>query len=147
MLASGIKAPEFGIAQLRAGSGAAPVALVFLKVSCPVCQMALPFLDRIARSGVGLRIVEVSQDDAKATAEFNSEFGVRHVEVLLDPPPYAASKAFRITSVPSVFLIEPDGTISQTIEGFSKSEYEDLGQRAGVTVFTASDRVPAFRPG
>ena len=144
MLATGDKAPAFGLQWLASGG---PVALVFFKVSCPVCQMSLPFLDRIAARGTGLRVAAVSQDDEAATDEFNSELGVKHVEMLYDPPPYQASNAFRISSVPSLFVIEPDGTISTTIEAFSKADYEELGRRAGVEVFTASDRVPVFRPG
>ena len=93
---------------------------MFFKVSCPVCQMSLPFLDRIAEAGAGLRIIAVSQDDTEATHEFTSTFKVSHIGMLFDPPPYEASRAFRITSVPSVFVIEPDGIISQAIEGFSK---------------------------
>ncbi|HEY3742173.1 MAG TPA: hypothetical protein VGL53_20110, partial [Bryobacteraceae bacterium] len=113
--------------------------------SCPVCQMALPFLDRIATGG--LRICAVSQDSAKATAEFNQKFGIRNLEMLYDAPPYKASNAFRITSVPSLFLIEPDGMVSKSIEGFSKADFEELGQRAGLPIFTAADRVPLLKPG
>jgi peroxiredoxin len=146
VLASGVKAPEFGLEQLRAWGGG-PLVLAFFKVSCPVCQMSFPFLDRIGSRSMGMRIVGISQDNAKATAEFNSELGIRHIEMVLDPAPYEASKAFRISSVPSLFLIEPDGIVSKTIEGFSKNDFEDLGRRAGVTLFTPSDRVPLLRPG
>jgi peroxiredoxin len=145
MLGTGGLAPSFGLAQLNGGG---PVALVFFKVSCPVCQMSLPFLDRIAAvEGSGIRIVAVSQDDANATREFTSELDIRHVEMIFDPPPYRASNAFQISSVPSLFVIEPDGTISETIEGFSKADFEDLGRRAGVMVFAPTDRVPLLRPG
>lgn len=140
MLASGVRAPAFGLEQLKGG----PVVLAFFKVSCPVCQLTFPFLDRIAE---GLRVCGVSQDDARATAEFNLELGIHHIETVLDAPPYPASRAFGLSNVPSIFVIESDGIVSKTIEGFSKAELEELGSRAGVPVFAASDRVPNFRPG
>jgi peroxiredoxin len=146
MLSSGRQSPEFGLEQLRRLGGGQPAVLAFFKASCPVCQLSFPFLDRIAAAG-SLPIVGVSQDNSKTTQEFKSEFQVKHIETVLDRPPYAASNAFRITSVPSLFVIEPDGMISKTIEGFSKADFEDLGRRAGVEVFNASDRVPSFRPG
>jgi hypothetical protein len=49
--------------------------------------------------------------------------------------------------VPSVFLVEPGGAISWTMEGFDKKALEDLGARAGVATFTARDQVPAYKPG
>lgn len=142
MLPSGVKAPAFGLAQV---AGGAPVVLVFFKASCPTCQMSLPFLDRIAARG--LRICAVSQDNQETAAEFNKEFKIRNLEMLYDPPPYAASDAFGVTSVPSIFVIEPDGMVSQAIEGFSKADFEDLGRRANFAVFTPADRVPLMRPG
>ena len=140
MLASGVKSPAFGVEQLKGG----PVVLAFFKVSCPVCQLAFPFLDRIAK---GMRFCGVSQDDAEATAEFNEALAIQNIETLLDPPPYDASRAFDISIVPSLFVIEPDGTVSKTIEGFSKTDFEDLGRRARVQVFAGSDQVPNYRPG
>jgi len=46
-----------------------PVVLAFFKVSCPVCQYAFPFLERLykAYGNKNVALVGVSQDDAKAT--------------------------------------------------------------------------------
>jgi hypothetical protein len=49
--------------------------------------------------------------------------------------------------VPSLFLVEPDGVISWTMEGFEKKALETLGAKAGVATFTAHDQVPVFKAG
>ena len=64
-----------------------PVVLAFFKVSCPTCQYAFPFLERLeqAYGHKGVRIIGVSQNDPKETAAFTKEFGVTF-PVLLDEP-------------------------------------------------------------
>ena len=48
---------------------------------------------------------------------------------LIDAPrAYPASNAYRITHVPSLFLVETDGKISQAIEGFSKADHRETGR-------------------
>jgi peroxiredoxin len=125
---------------------AGPVLLAFFKVSCPVCQLTLPFLDRLA--GGNVQIIPVSQDDAAATARFAREFGV-HVPMLFDREEdgYPASNAFGLTTVPSVFLIEQDRRISWDLVGFSKTQLERLAARIGRPIFTAADMVPALKAG
>jgi len=127
---------------LRSG----PVLAAFFKVSCPTCQLTLPYLSRL--SGGGLRVVGISQDDAASTAAFNSRFGVSF-ETLVDSrgEGYPASNHYGITHVPSLFVIEQDGTVSAAWNGFSKKDMEKLGERAGRSVFEAGDDVPAWKPG
>ena len=141
MLSSGSRAPQFtlddlaGVSHSLAGILArGPVLLVLYKISCPVCQMTLPYLDRIA-SGA-LPIVAISQDDAAGTRRFQTRFGVS-MPTLLDREEegYPVSNAFGITHVPSLFMVEPDGVISLVSEGFVKSELESIGERAGVPPF------------
>src|ERR1700740_1818492 len=52
-----------------------PVVLVFFKVSCPTCQYALPFYERLfqAYKIKGISLVGVSQNDAKDTTAFMKE--------------------------------------------------------------------------
>jgi peroxiredoxin len=78
-LTVGTKAPEF---ELRAMDGrrfvlrdelaTGPLVLAFFKVSCPTCQYAFPFLQRLERAygHTGVRIIGVSQNDPKQTAAF-----------------------------------------------------------------------------
>lgn len=157
MLETGARAPDFRLADLGGQTrglrdlvASGPAVLAFFKTTCPVCQLAFPFLDRIHRGQAerAISIYGVSQDDAEVTGEFNQEFGVTF-PTLLDSADadYPASNAYGISHVPSVFLVEPDGTVSWTMEGFDKKALEALGAKAGVQTFTDRDRVPNFKPG
>jgi len=145
MLAVGATAPDFGLPEFKSG----PALLAFFKISCPTCQLALPFLQRIADGAVanGARIVGISQDDQSGTDQFRRRFGISF-ETVLDPAPaYAASKRYAISSVPSLFLVERDGRISLASAGFSREDFEKIGGRFGVEVFKPGENVPFFRPG
>jgi len=157
MLEAGARAPEFRLQDLEGRprtlpelTATGPALVAFFKTTCPVCQLTFPFLDRIHR-GQGqpaVTVYGVSQDDPETTTEFNQEFGVTF-PTLLDTAEtgYPASNAYRISHVPSAFLVEPDGRISWTMEGFDKKALEALGAKAGVEVFRATDHVPAFKAG
>jgi peroxiredoxin len=157
MLGAGARAPDFQLTDLRGLNrsmrdliAAGPTVLAFFKTTCPVCQLAFPFLDRIHRGQANriLSIYGVSQDDGETTGEFNQEFGITF-PTLLDSADtdYPASNAYGISHVPSVFLVESDGTISWTMEGFDKKALESLGGKAGVQTFTERDQVPNFKAG
>lgn len=152
---AGSPAPQFSLTALYGRAigldvllaAGKPVLLAFMKVSCPVCQMTFPYLDRM-NAGGGVRFVSVSQDHDGATRNFNSRFGV-HFETLLDleSAGYAASNAFGISHVPTSFLIEPDGEVSMVMEGFVKRQMEELGQRAGAAPFLPGEYVPEWKSG
>jgi peroxiredoxin len=153
MLAAGDQAPTFSLSDLSGTTHAltallrkGPVLAVLYKVSCPVCQLTLPFLQRIA--GGGLQVVTISQDDVPATNRFMSAFGLSML-TLLDTKEsgYRVSNAFGITHVPSLFLIEPDGVISFAGSGFNKTDLEALAARAASPMFRADDNVPAWKAG
>ena len=123
-----------------------PVVLVFFKLACPTCQFTLPFLNRLSGT-TAAQIVTVSQDDAEGTREFQEHFQVFLPAVLDEPRTYPASSAFRITHVPSLFVIEQDLTISWALSGFHKAELENLAGRLSMPLFLAGEKVPAMRPG
>ncbi len=49
-----------------------PVVAVFFKISCPVCQFTLPYLQRLAQryAGDSATVIAISQDDVRGTKEF-----------------------------------------------------------------------------
>jgi len=143
MLSAGSRAPVLDSISGLFENG--PVLLAFFKVSCPTCQLAFPFLERLTKGT--LKVVGISQDTAELTKMFADRYGVTF-EMTLDAAAsgYPLSNAFGITNVPSLFLIERDGTISRAGQGFDKAELEELGRRAGVEVFRG-EKVPAFKPG
>lgn len=155
MLGSGVQAPSFELPDLDSKSRSLeemmadgkPLLVVFFKVSCPVCQLVFPFLERMAGAGE-LRFIAISQDDAAATRNFHQRFGVTF-PTLLDSARagYPASNAFQITNVPSLFLIEPDGAISLAISGFSRRDLETLGKRSGAQPFHPGEQVPEWKAG
>jgi len=157
MLSAGDRAPDFeledlsGVRRTRSGiAGGKPVLLAFFKVSCPVCQFTFPFLERMYRgkSNEDIAIYAISEDDAQTTQAFHAEHGIT-LPTLLDKEEegFPASNAYGLSHVPSIFLIEPDGVISQSLMGFDKKGMEELGHRLGKEPFRPTEYVPEFKPG
>ena len=144
MLSAGSKAPSFpGLAEILSRG---PVLLVFYKISCPTCQYTLPFLERIVKGQ--LPMVAISQDDVDGTRRFQSRFGLTMPSLLdREEEGYPASNAFGIEYVPSLFLVEPDGTISLASESFVKAGLESIALRAALPIFRADESVPAWKAG
>ncbi len=124
-----------------------PVLLVFFKVSCPTCQFTFPYLQRIADGAAELQIVPVSQDGEAATHAFLQRFGPGLTALIDKPWVYPASNAFGIAHVPSMFLIESDGRISKAMEGFSREDLREIGDRFNAPPFRPGEQVPVFKPG
>ena len=124
-----------------------PALLAFFKVSCPVCQLSAPYLERLSKNNA-IQVIGISQDDAGGTQGFAQRFGVTF-PTLLDQSSegYPASNAYGITSVPSLFLVEPGGAVEHAFSGFSKRDFEHLGHRAGVAIFGPGDNVPEWKAG
>src|SRR5215510_12576719 len=87
--------------------GRGPVVLAFFKVSCPTCQYAFPFYERLfkAYKNQHVTLVGVSQNDAKDTAAFVREFGLSLPTVLDDTRRYPVSNAYGLSNVPTIFWI------------------------------------------
>jgi len=162
-LTVGTKAPEF---ELKAMDGRrfilsdelahGPVVLAFFKVSCPTCQYAFPFLERLERAygHAGVRIVGVSQNDPKQTAAFTKEFGVSFPVLLDDRETYPVSNAYGITNVPTVFWIAQDGEIEVSSVAWVKAEFEEINRKMAearnipaASVFKPGEDVRDFRAG
>jgi peroxiredoxin len=156
-LEAGQRAPDFELPALTGQPRSlktilenGPAVLAFFKVSCPVCQFTFPFLERLHQgAGPGkLQFIAISQDDARATRDYNREYGVTFTTLLDEAGKgYVVSNAFGITAVPSLFLVEPDGNISLASAGFSKQDIETLAARAGVTPFRPGEYVPEWQAG
>jgi len=162
-LTAGKTAPDF---QLKALDGQqfslaealarGPVVLAFFKVSCPTCQYAFPFLERLhkAYGQNGVTLVGISQNDASETASFNRDFGITF-PVLLDAiGKYPVSNAYGLTNVPTVFWIAQDGEIEVSSVGWIKADFEQINRmmaEAGKTqmaaVFKPGEDVRDFRAG
>lgn len=158
----GEQAPDFklpGIDKqsyaLRKGLADGPILAVFFKTSCPTCQYTFPFLERIYQKvkDQGAQVWAISQDDARHSYDFARRYGA-HFPVLVDDYPYALSRAYGLTYVPTQFLIAGDGTVELISEGFVKDELEQIhaclagGALPGMpALFQASEKIPAYKPG
>jgi peroxiredoxin len=162
-LATGTKAPEFELKRLdgkrfslNEALAVGPVVLAFFKVSCPTCQYAFPFLERLfkAYGSKGITLVGVSQNDAKETAAFAKDFGVTFPLLLDDTRRYPVSNAYGLTNVPSIFWIAQDGEIEVSSVGWVKADFELINRKMAETgnltpaaVFKSGEDVRDFRAG
>ena len=151
----GSSAPAFRLALLAGGvatldeilAEGGSALLAFFKVACPVCQFTFPFLERL-RSAGKLAVYGVSQDDPQGTAEFNRRFGVTFPTLLdSEADGFPVSNAYGISSVPTLFLVEPGGAVSRVVEGWSRRDMEWLAERASAAIFRPGERVPEWKPG
>ncbi len=133
-----------------------PVVLAFFKISCPVCQFAFPFLERIYKAYANdrLTIAGISQNDRKETAAFLKEYGVTFPVLMDDTKAYPVSNAYGLTNVPTIFWIEQDGLIEISSVGWSHKEIDEINDKAAIIagrtvtpVFRANEDIPEFRAG
>ena len=155
-LAAGKNAPDFELKTLGGKKfslseelARGPVVLVFFKVSCPTCQYALPFLERLHKAyrDKGVTLVGVSQNDSQETVLFNKDFGITFPVLLDDIRTYPVSNAYGLTNVPTIFWI------AQSV-GWVKADFDQInrkmaetGKLAPAAVFRAGEDVRDFRAG
>ena len=133
-----------------------PVVVVFFKISCPVCQFALPYFERMFQAAKGKRVtvLGVSQNTAKDTQFFMKQYGITFPVALDDSKSYSVSNAYGITNVPTIFYIAEDGTIEISAVGWSKRDVEEIARRVSqiekvppIAIIKPGEEVPAFRAG
>jgi peroxiredoxin len=160
---AGTKAPDFSLPALDGSNFSLQEALqrgsvlaAFFKVSCPTCQYTFPFLERIhkAYGDKTISVVGISQNNKSETAAFLKEYGITSRTLLDDPNGYAVSNAYGLTNVPSLFLIEQNGTIEMSSVGWVKRDVEDIYRKLGAgqqsappPIFLPGDDVRDFRAG
>ena len=162
-LAAGVQAPDFSLStvdgkkvSLHEALKKGPVVLAFFKVSCPVCQYAFPFFERMFQANRDSRVsfLGISQDKAKDTEAFMKQFGVSFPVALDDPKHYAVSNAYGLTNVPTLFYIDPSGEIEISSVSWSKADVEAvnaklaaLRQQSPAVLWRLGEEVRDFRAG
>lgn len=162
-LATGHKAPDFSLRTLDGQDfklqdelmrGA--VVLAFFKVSCPTCQYAFPFLERLHKAyrNSGVTLVGISQNNAQETAAFIKDFAITFPMLLDETGKYPVSNAYGLTNVPTLFWIAQDGEIEVSSVGWVKADFERInrklaesGKSTPATVFKPGEDVRDFRAG
>jgi peroxiredoxin len=141
---SGLDGTPRSLEDILAGG---PALFAFFKISCPVCQLTAPYLQRLSAHNA-IQVIGISQDEAGATRGFLERFGVTFPTLLdLASEGYPASNAYGLVSVPSLFYVERDGIIAQSFSGFSKRDFLEIGTRTGVAPFQPDDHVPEWKAG
>jgi thiol-disulfide isomerase/thioredoxin len=125
------------------------------KTTCPTCELAWPYLERIRKlgQGGGLTVLAVSQDDPLTTQRFYANLGIS-IPTVYDAEPWPASEALGLTSVPTFLLVGSDGTVRDTAVGFQRHKMEEfadeaarLAGRSAPALFSSNENVPAIKPG
>jgi peroxiredoxin len=152
-LTPGTTAPDFKLStmdgkpfSLREALARGPVVAAFFKISCPVCQYAFPFLERIYRtySDKNVALVGISQNDRQDTAAFVKEYGVSFPVLLDDTRAFPVSNAYGLTNVPTIFWIAQDGEIEVSSVGWSRQDIEEINGRAARSA--GDGHTPVFQP-
>ncbi len=129
--------------------------VTFYKDTCPTCQFAMPFVERIyqAYKEKGLAVLGIQQDDKQRTIEFSRQYGLTF-PAILDLENYKTSYAYGIDTVPTVFLVDKNGEILFTSAGFVKDEITELSKKIAAKlgapvfdVFKPGENIPALKAG
>jgi len=151
-LKAGSKAPDISLSTVSGQSFSlskslhdGPVLLVFFKISCPVCQFAMPYAERLfqAATGKAVTVIGVSQDDLKATTAFMQQYQLTLPIALDTLKTYSASNAYGLTNVPTFFLVNPSGHIEIASVGWMRDDVESIYK----AIVSGPPPVPFFHPG
>ena len=147
---------EGQVHDLRRVAADGPVLLGIYKSSCASSKQMFPFLERLneRHTADGLTVLGISQDSANITRSFARRYGITF-PLLLEGDDYPVSRAFDIMATPTVFLIEPGGTVAYATMGFMKPALDALGDAVAdmlgkphqALVTLEDSEVPMFVPG
>ncbi len=162
-LTPGKLAPDFTLPDMEGKSfsirdsiSRGPVVLAFFKVSCPTCQYAFPYLERLHKANPNLTLVGISQNEKKDTAAFLKHFGITFPVLLDDTRTYPVSNNYGLTHVPTIFWIAENGEIEVSSAGWSRQEIEEVHAKASNSkspemavrpLFLSGEQVADFRAG
>ena len=146
-ISSGVAAPPVAGVDLDG-----PRAIWFFKVACPTCQMAAGPMSVLADAFPG-RVIGVGQDGPDELVAFAGTYGMT-MPAVSDVAPYPASVAYGVEHVPTLFVVDAGGVVADVVESWDR---DGLNRAAGalaamleqpaVTVSSAGDGLPDFRPG
>jgi len=151
VIAPGAAAPSFTLPDAATGEAVSDpwqtgrTVLAFFKVTCPVCKMVAPKLKALADGGA--RVVAVGEDPPAALQRYATEEG-QGVPTVSEAAPYRVSDAYGISTVPTLFLVEDDGTVADAVGGWDRDRWNAVAAAFGAPdISEAGDGLPVFRPG
>jgi peroxiredoxin len=158
-IASGTPAPPFSLSSLDGRTttladvtddGARAAVLAFFKTSCPVCRLAFPVYGELARrlEHAHVAVVAVSQDGPDVARPWLAERSFEADALDDERDGYTVSDAYGIRIVPTLVVVEPDGTVGTVAEGWDRDAVNAIAGRFGTEpVSTPDDGLPPFKPG
>jgi len=137
-LSVGSQAPDFALKgvdgrehRLSEALKRGPLLTVFVKTTCPACDLIMPYLNRLSeaypRRGWGLWVV--SQSLADSSRRYAERFRVPFPVVVDEPEEWAVSRAWDPPATPTLFLVGPDGRVEAVTWGFSKADLNEMAER------------------
>jgi len=137
-LSEGSQAPDFALTgvdgkeySLSEALKQGPLLAVFIKTTCPACDLILPYLNRLAETyrRQGWQLWVISQSFAKSSRTYAQRFGASFPVVVDEPEEWAVSRAYDPPATPTLFLIGPDGRVEAVTWGFSKADLNEMAER------------------
>lgn len=103
------------------------VLLDFWASWCATCKLSLPFLDRMQRTygPRGLRVIAVNVDEDRSDAERLLKPLAPQFSVVFDPKGELPAE-YKISSMPTSYLIDRRGTVREKHEGFRQSSEHEI---------------------
>jgi peroxiredoxin len=156
-LGVGSRAPEI---ELRAVNGERHslddqlTLAIFFKTSCPTCQYAWPFYERIyqAYRDAGLAVWGISQHDSQKTRQYAIDFSATFPHLVDEG--WKVSRQYDPEFVPTGFLIDKEKRIVDTFVSWNSADLNRLSrviagllQVPAQEIFESEEDVVVFKPG
>jgi peroxiredoxin len=125
-----------------------PAVLFFFKVSCPVCQFAFPYFERLwqLHKTEPCTFLGISQDNKADTEKFIKQFGITFPVALDDPQRYIASNNYKLTNVPTTYFVNRSCEIEVSSVGWMRDDLEQINLKLSMTN-PAQQQFALFKPG
>lgn len=154
MLAAGVAFPDRTLLDPSGGShrlseawSGGPALLVVGHADCGTTLLTLPYLERLhVRRGRGVAVI---LQDGPAIARALATEQALSLPIRLDPDPYPLSAELGLETVPTHYLVEGDGLVIRTTQGFSREDLEAFARALGASapLFASDEEGPRYRPG
>jgi hypothetical protein len=140
-----LRTPDGRVESSEALYAGGPTLVLIGHKDCKTTRQTLPFIDRIHKDGG--RALALLQDKPAEAAAALLKLGLT-LPFLSEPNPYALSAAIGVDVVPTLLLVESNGTVVLTSEAFRRPDIEAFAQRLGAPVpMIENDKMPSFKPG
>ncbi|MDQ7081584.1 MAG: TlpA disulfide reductase family protein [Aquificota bacterium] len=100
--------------------------ITFYKVTCPTCQLTLPFVEKLHKAyGDSVTFLGIVQDPEGEARKFMEDYGLTFTQ-LIDAPDYRVSSDYMVDVVPTIYLVDGGNRVLFVEESFLKAGLEKL---------------------